>query len=133
LCGPRWCGGLNPLDHQTKWLVEGARAGASITLFTDEIRCPTYISDLCAALLELAVKPEITGPMNLTGPQALNRWELGTRLLTALKIAPGPNIGPGTVAASGLIRSRNLTLVAQRAQALLRTRLRGVDEVLAKW
>jgi hypothetical protein len=36
---------------------------------------------------------------------------------------------PGTVAESGLVRARNLTLHSQRAQAL--SSLRGVDEALA--
>lgn len=124
--------GLDPIDHQTGWLVEGARSGQRITLFTDELRCPTYVHDLAQALLELAARPEVHGPLNLTGPQALSRWDFGLRLLKALRITPGPNVAPGTVAESGLIRARDLTCRATRAAHELRIRLRSVDEVLER-
>ena len=121
---------LDPLDHQTGWLVEGARRGTHVTLFTDEVRCPVHLDDLAAALLELSVRPDLRGALNLAGPQALNRWEFGLRLLEALGVPRGPNVVPLTVAESGLVRARNLTLVSRRAAAALQTRLRGVDEVL---
>jgi dTDP-4-dehydrorhamnose reductase len=121
---------LSPLDRQTAWLVEGARAGTRVTLFTDEIRCPVHLPDLAAALLELARRPDIAGPVNLGGPQALTRWDFGRKLLAALGLPGGPNVVSGTVAGSGLVRSRNLTMHSRRAR-LLRTRLRSVDEVLA--
>lgn len=121
---------LEPLDHQTGWLVDGARRGTRVTLFTDEVRCPVHVDDLAAALLELAARPDLHGPMNLAGPQALNRWEFGLRLLEALGVPRGPNVVPLTVAESGLVRARDLTLHSQRAATALRTRLRGVDEVL---
>jgi dTDP-4-dehydrorhamnose reductase len=123
---------LEPLDHQTGWLVEGARRGSRVTLFIDEIRCPVHLDDLAAALLEVAARRDLAGPLNLAGPQALNRWELGLRLLEALGVPRGPNVVPLTVAESGLVRARNLTLTSGRAEAALRTRLRGVDEVLGE-
>ncbi len=122
--------GLDPLDHQTRWLVDGVRAGRPVTLFTDEYRCPTYVHDLVAALLELAARPEISGPINLVGPQALSRWDFGQRLLRALGVAPGPTLTAGTVRGSGLVRPRDLTIHPRRAVRELRTRLRPVDEVL---
>lgn len=122
--------GLAPLDHQTRWLVEGVRRGAPVTLFTDEYRCPVFVGDLVAALLELAATPALRGPMNTVGGQALTRWDFGRRLLAALQIPLGPNVVPGTVAGSGLIRARDLRLLNQRAERELQTRLRGVDEVL---
>jgi dTDP-4-dehydrorhamnose reductase len=123
--------GLDPLDRQTRWLVDGARGGGRVTLFTDELRCPVYVHDLCAALLELAARPDLGGAMNLGGRQALNRWELGMRLLAALGLHPGPNVVRGAVKESGLVRARDLTLISARAARLLQTRLRSVDEVLA--
>lgn len=122
---------LDPLDRQTGWLVEGVRRGAQVTLFTDEIRCPVYLPDLTKALLELAAAPQVSGPVNLGGRQPLSRWDFGQRLLSALRLPVGPNLRPGTVAESGLVRARNLTLACRRAEALLSTRLRGVDDVLA--
>jgi dTDP-4-dehydrorhamnose reductase len=121
---------LDPLDHQNKWIVDSARSGAPITLFTDEYRTPVHLADLCAALLELAERPEISGVMNLVGPQSLNRWDFGLKVLAALGLLPGPNIVPGTVKASGLLRARNVSLLATRAQRELKTKLRSVDEAL---
>jgi dTDP-4-dehydrorhamnose reductase len=123
-----WC--LDPRDRQTRWLVDGARRGAPVTLFTDEIRCPVHLHDLVAVLLELAERADIAGPVNCTGPQALNRWDFGVRLLAAIGVPRGANVRPGTVAESGLVRARNLTVLSERAGTLLRTRLRSVDDVL---
>ncbi len=122
---------LDPLDHQNRWIVESARNGAPITLFTDEYRTPVYLPDLCAALLELAARPDLGGVMNLVGPQFLNRWDFGHKILAHLGVPAGPGIRSGTVAESGLVRARNVSLLAQRAQRELKTKLRGVDEVLA--
>jgi len=123
---------LDPLDRQTGWLVDGMKRGERVTLFTDEIRCPVQVDDLAAALLALAERPEIAGPLNLGGAQALNRWEFGLRLLAALGEPRLPNVVPGTVAASGLRRPRDLTLYTERAQQHHLPPLRGVDVVLAQ-
>jgi len=122
---------LHPLDRQTGWLVDGLRSGAPVTLFTDEVRCPVYLADLAAALLELAALPQVSGPLNLAGRQSLSRWSFGLRLLDALHLERPPNVRAGTIAESGLVRARNLTLECRRAQAILTTPLRGVDQVLA--
>lgn len=122
---------LDPLDRQTGWLVDGLRRGTPVTLFTDEVRCPVYLPDLSAALLELAARPQLAGPVNLGGRQALNRWDFGLRLLSALGLDRAANVQPGTVTESGLVRARNVTLECHRADRLLATRLRGVDDVLA--
>jgi dTDP-4-dehydrorhamnose reductase len=121
---------LDPLDRQTAWLIEGVRRGTPVTLFTDEIRCPVHLPDLSAALLELAALPRLAGPLNLGGRQPLSRWDFGLRLLSALQLDRGANIQPGTVAASSLVRPRNVTLESRRAEQVLATRLRGVDDVL---
>jgi len=122
--------GLDPIDRQSGWLVDGVRRGERVTLFTDEYRCPVYVHDLCAALLELASRPDISGPMNLGGPQSLTRWAFGMRLLAALKLAPGSNVVRSTVKESGLVRARDLTMISTRACQLLESRLRSVDEVI---
>ena len=122
--------GLEPLDRQTGWLVDGVRCGERVTLFADEIRCPVHVHDLCAALLELATRPDLSGTMNLGGPQPLNRWDFGMRLLAALRLAPGPNVGRSTIQESGLLRARDLTMRSTRAAQFLEIRLRSVDEVL---
>ncbi len=122
--------GLDPIDHQTRWLVDGVRRREPVTLFTDERRSPVYVGDLCAALLELADSENIRGRMNLGGGQALSRWDFGQKLLYALRLPAVPYLVPGTAKESGLIRPRDLTMISGRAVRLLKTKLRGVDEVL---
>jgi len=121
---------LDPIDRQSGWLVDGVQHGERVTLFTDEYRCPVHVHDLCAALLELTSRPVISGPMNLGGPQSLNRWDFGMKLLAALRLTPGPNVVRSTVKESGLLRARDLTMISARARQLLNTRLRSMDEVL---
>ncbi len=123
---------LEPLDRQTTWLVDGMRRGERVTLFTDEIRCPVHLHDLADALLELSARPDLAGPFNLGGPQALNRWDFGLKLLAALGQPRGSTVLPGTVAGSGLVRARNLSLRCTRAQRLLSTHVRAVDEIVAR-
>jgi dTDP-4-dehydrorhamnose reductase len=122
--------GLDPLDHQTRWLVDGVKRREPVTLFTDEYRCPIHVLDLCAALLELAAKPDLHGPLNLGGGQALTRWDFGLRLLAALRLPAVPHLVRGTVKQAGLDRPRDLTMISARATRLLKTKLRGVDAVL---
>lgn len=122
--------GLYPIDHQTRWLVEGVKRREPVTLFTDERRSPVHVGDLCAALLELAGRDDLHGPMNLGGGQPLSRWDFGLKLLYALRLPASPYLVPGTAKESGLIRPRDLTMVSRRAARLLTAKLRGVDEVL---
>ncbi len=122
--------GLDPIDHQTRWLVDRVRRRDPVTLFVDEVRSPVHVTDACAALLELIDKPEIHGHMNLGGTQALTRWDFGVKLLSALRLAAAPYLVRQTVKESGLARPRDLTMISARATGLLKTKLRGVDDVL---
>lgn len=91
-----------------------AREGA--TFYTDEIRCPTRVDELAAALLELAAL-DVTGVLHVAGPDAVSRYEFA-RLLGAKspKGAPTP---------AG--RARNVALDSSRAASLLRTKIRGIQ------
>ena len=84
---------------------EALAARADAVFYEDEIRCPTHVADLAAALLELA------------GPDAIARLELA-RLLGARdpKGAPTP---PG--------RARNVALDSSRAASLLATKIRRIQ------
>ena len=119
---------LNPADPRTVWVVESVRQSQPITLFTDEIRCPVWLEQLAAALLELAAGDE-GGVWHLAGPQALSRYQFGERLVRAYGLDPA-GITPGLSRESGQLRPRDCTLDVGKAQALLRSPLWGVDEVL---
>lgn len=72
-------------------LAAGTREGA---LFTDDIRCSVHVTDLAAALLELAAT-DTTGVHHLAGPDAVSRHELGMLIaerdgLDASRLPHGP-------------------------------------------
>jgi dTDP-4-dehydrorhamnose reductase len=96
---------------------EALAARSDVVFHTDEIRCPTHVADLAAALLELAVL-DVTGVLHVAASDAVSRLELA-QLLGARdpRGAPAP---PG--------RARNVALDSSRAAHLLRTRLRGIRQ-----
>jgi dTDP-4-dehydrorhamnose reductase len=98
-------------------------------LYADEHRCPIFVRDLAAALLELAALP-YAGVLNIAGAERLSRYELG-RLLVAAWGGDPAGLQSASSAESPVRRPRNCTLATGRAQELLGTRLRGVREVLA--
>ncbi|MFU8854379.1 SDR family oxidoreductase [Micromonospora sp. SL1-18] len=109
-------------------LCRDALAGR-MALFTDELRCPVDVSDLAAAVLEL-VPSGYAGPLNVAGPDPVSRAELG--LLVARRSGVDPaGLKTTTSAALGLHRPAEVRLDSSRAAGLLRTRLRGVTELLA--
>jgi dTDP-4-dehydrorhamnose reductase len=110
-----------PLD-----LITGRLRGA---LFTDEIRCPVDVTDLAAAVLELA-GTGYAGTINVAGPQAVSRAELG-RLVAARHGLDPATVPVSTIAEAGLgARPAEVRLDSTLAAGLLRTRLRGVAEAL---
>ncbi|HZG36153.1 MAG TPA: sugar nucleotide-binding protein [Gaiellaceae bacterium] len=89
------------------------------TFFTDEIRSPVQVGDLAAALLELAAL-EVAGPLHVAGPDALSRADFAA--LVARR--------PVRTAAAPPGRPLDCALDSSRAQEMIRTRLRGVRDVL---
>jgi dTDP-4-dehydrorhamnose reductase len=113
-------GGAEPSKHE-----QGALDPA-MTFYDDEIRCPVAAGDLAAAVLELAGRDDISGPLHVAGADAVSRLEFARLVraangLHADSVRGGPH-PPG--------RPGDVTLDCSRAGALLRTRLRGVREVL---
>ena len=123
--------GVDPIDHQTRWLLQGIQDNQPVRLFTDEWRSPIWVNTLSQALLELA-ESDATGVLHLGGPQALNRWEFGQAMLKMLKMNTPPNVAPSTMKESGLIRPQDLTLDIAKAQRLLKTPLLSVAEVMSR-
>jgi dTDP-4-dehydrorhamnose reductase len=96
-----------------------------MTFFTDEVRSPVQVDDLAAALLELATL-RVAGPLHVAGADAVSRLDFARAIVlahghdaTALRGVPAPPDRP-----------RYCPLDSGRARALVRTRLRGVREVL---
>lgn len=72
-------------DRSTAALFDTVRRGDPATLFVDEVRCPIRAQDLAATLWSIVAldRTQRAGIWHLPGPEALTRWELGTRLLSA--------------------------------------------------
>jgi len=101
-------------------------AFGDVDFYVDEIRCPTLVGELAAALLELALL-DAAGPLHVAGPDAVSRYELARRLRAAHGLDPDEVRGAPSPRAG---RARNVALDSSRAAGLLATRLRGVREVL---
>ncbi|MEV0259504.1 sugar nucleotide-binding protein [Streptomyces sp. NPDC050732] len=110
------------LVHQ---LVEDPDRGA---LFTDDIRCPVHVSDLAAALLELA-SSDAAGMHHVAGADALSRHELGT-LIARRDGLDASRLPRGLRADSSVPGALDVRLDSQATQRQLRTTLRGAREFL---
>jgi dTDP-4-dehydrorhamnose reductase len=114
-------GGAEPSPHERRALEE------ELEFFTDEIRSPVHVADLADALLELAAL-DTAGPLHVAGADDVSRYEFA-RLVVAAHGGDPDRVRSGE--SGGVGRPRNCALDSSRAQALLRTRLRGVREVLS--
>lgn len=123
--------GIDPLDHQTRWVVDDANSGKLVRLFTDESRSPTWVDTLAHALLELG-NMDYSGVLNVASPISMRRWDFGMLMFDLLGITPGPNVQRALLADSGMERARDLTLNVSKAQALLQTPLLTPQQAVQK-
>jgi dTDP-4-dehydrorhamnose reductase len=122
-------GGALPGPHEQ--LVLDALAGqADIAFFVDEMRCPIAVGDLAAALLELAPTEQV-GRLHIAGADVVSRYEFAQLVATAHGHDPA-RLQAAVSATSAIRRPRNCALDSSLARQLLRTRLRGVREVLSQ-
>ncbi len=122
--------GLDGTDAQSRMVLEGARSGRPVNLFTDEWRSPVLVDELAAALLELAAR-DARGPLHVAGAERLSRYDLGL-LLARFHGAPTHTLVATTAEAAGMLRPKDCSLDSTRAERLLGRRLRGAREVLAR-
>jgi len=94
--------------------------------YTDEIRCPTLVTELAAALLELA-QLDASGPLHVAAPEALSRYELARLLRAARGLDPETIRGVPSPRAE---RARNVALDSSRAAKVLPDVLRGASAAL---
>jgi dTDP-4-dehydrorhamnose reductase len=128
----------NTQDLHTQFVLEGLRANRSVTLFTDEYRCPIFVEDLARALVELVGSTSPPAPLlqgegkalHIAGAERVSRYEFGVALARYHGYADLTNLAATTSEATGSVRPKDCTLNCEKARALLRTKLRGVSEVL---
>jgi dTDP-4-dehydrorhamnose reductase len=126
----RIAGGLHPGATlvRTSLIYGGAEPGPQERLaregtrfFVDEIRSPVQVTDLAEALLEL-LPLDVPGPLHLGGADDVSRFDFAVLLGADPRAIERAHTTPG--------RAPDVSLDSSRAAALLRTRLRGVHEVL---
>ncbi|MEN3357831.1 MAG: dTDP-4-dehydrorhamnose reductase [Mycobacteriales bacterium] len=120
-------GGPAPGPHEEAAL-EVAQGEREATFFTDEVRCPTQVGDIAAALLEL-VRTDAAGPLHVAGSDAVSRYEFARLVATAAGL-PAGRLRGGLSGDAGLVRPRNCALDCTRAGRLVTAPPRGVYEVL---
>ena len=121
-------GGDQPGPHE-QLALDALVGQADIAFFTDEQRCPIAVGDLAAALLEVA-PTDRAGRLHIAGADVVSRYEFAQ--LVALAHGQDPTrLRAAVSATSNVRRPRNCALDSSLAQQLLRTRLRGVREVLS--
>jgi len=76
---------LEPMGHQVSWIVNSINNNIELNLFTDEYRSPIFALDLAKAILELA-ELDFKGIINVAGPEALNRYDLGKKIANYFKL-----------------------------------------------
>lgn len=118
--------GLGPQELRP---LQAARGEIAMGFFSDEWRTPVSARDLAAALLECCARPELAGLLHLAGPDRLNRLELAQLVCRAHGVDPAPLRGARSADLPG-DRPQDASLDSSRAAGLLRTRLRGIREVL---
>ncbi|MFJ8636021.1 SDR family oxidoreductase [Streptomyces sp. NPDC093568] len=117
--------GRSAHERMVRDLASGTREGA---LFTDNIRCPVHVEDLAAALLELALS-DASGVSHLSGPDALNRHDLGI-LIAHHEGLDATHLPTAKRADTTLPGGLDIRLDSRATQNRLRTRLRGAREFL---
>lgn len=121
---------FEPGNKQIDWMIERIKRGEKLRLYADELRSAIWVVNLADVLLEL-LDSVFGGVLNVAGPQAISRLELGSRLLESLGYDPKQHVESASQASTG--RPANLTLDVSKAALLLKTKLLSLDEALARW
>ena len=112
----------------SEFFFNNLKNGIPIKGFTDTLFCPLYVEHLADLLLG-SLEGDLSGVYHLTSPQSMSKYEFGVRI--ARRFGFDPNLIEPIQAAEtdrGVVRSLNLTLRSDKAQAALWRPLPSVDE-----
>ncbi len=114
------------MDMGTRWMKAAIERGEPPSLFNNHLRNPVHADDLADACLEL-LEIDFTGVLHVAGGEALSRADYAMKTLRHWNVPlDGVTAAPDE---SGSF-PQDVRLDIGKAQALLRTKLRGVSEVL---
>ncbi|MEO5900020.1 MAG: sugar nucleotide-binding protein, partial [Ilumatobacteraceae bacterium] len=113
---------------------EDIRDRKPITWFTDEIRAPAHVDDVARAIVALASRSDVTGPLHVAGPEAVSRAGL-THAIAGRMHLPDGTVQMGRIADADAhihtTRPGRIVLDSNRA-ATLGIRCRSLAEALAR-
>ena len=117
-------------DQHSRMILAILNGERAERLFEDEYRCPIAVEDVAAAVVELAGN-SWAGILNVAGPDAVSRYELG-RLVAAAhgrdpEAVPHTRLADTSLAA---VRPADVRLDVTLAGRLLQTPLRGMRAYL---
>lgn len=108
-------------DHPAPFQDELARAlhaGRSpMTFFRDEFRCPAHADDVAVALAKTASQPDLSGVLNVAGPEAVNRADFAHALAGHAGFVAA-DLAISTIAESGMTRPGRVVLDTSLARSL---------------
>ncbi|MEM1332629.1 MAG: sugar nucleotide-binding protein [Actinomycetota bacterium] len=110
---------LSPAQVDLRDQLRSPARSTAFAHFTDEFRCPVHAADLAAALVEVAARPDLTGPLHVAGPELIDRHDLAVRFARHLGLERRVGaIRAGTIASSGLVRPGRIELAVGRAASV---------------
>jgi dTDP-4-dehydrorhamnose reductase len=118
-------------NRQVAWMLAKLRKNERVKLFTDEYRSPIWAVDLSDALLNIAERDDVSGILNVAGPERMSRYDLGRGLLSALGYNADAYIETASQVGTG--RPPDLTLDVERARMLLNRSTMTFSESQAAW
>lgn len=117
--------GLDPLDPRSQWVANALHQGTPVSLFTDELRCPIWIDDLVASVVELLDGRHL-GVLHVVGPERLSRYEIGALIAEWLDL-PKEALVPSLASRSSMARTLDGSMATGRARSVLTTDPRGFE------
>ena len=112
-------------SRQEQTVIDAARGNSEAVFFTDELRCPTHVGDLAAALLEL-VDHDRAGVLHVAGADILDRHEFACLQAAARGLDPR-RLRAAKMAESDMIRPRNCALSSDLRENAAHTTCAGTD------
>jgi dTDP-4-dehydrorhamnose reductase len=113
-------------------MFEAWAAGRRVKLYTDEIRQVCGVDNLAGALLELALRRDLSGIFHWAGTEAVSRWTLGRRIAAHFSVAEKwlEPMARAETAAISAKRPRDLSLKLAPLDNLLRTKPAGLEAAI---
>jgi dTDP-4-dehydrorhamnose reductase len=98
-------------------VIQATQDPSAMAFFRDEIRCFTPVEDVAAAVVALAGRPDVRGPLHVVGPDAIDRHTFAVRTAGWLG-HDAAALRATTLAASGLVRPARVVLTPAHAEEL---------------